>query len=435
MAQSDSLFNAISKGKVSGYWRSFLMATDNQAPLQDWNAIATGGLLKYESGLFNGFSIGVGFYYTMDIHSNISQKDTSTNKYSRYELGLYDFNDPDNREIPLLGEAYISYKKNNHQIKFGRFKLKTPFLNPEDGRMIPTLEQGFWYQFNNKKNISTEFGWLTHIGTRSTSEFQTIANSIGSYPQGLNTDGTKGNYKGNLTSKGMGVVSICYFQKNWMIKVWNYYVENIFNSSFLETSYLFEQDQLTHKFLFQYLNQNKLKNGGNNNAEETYFFDKNAQLFGLKYQTITSGKWTFSANWNYITDHGRFQFPREWGRESLFVFQKRERLEGMADSHAWMVDIQKNFSFKKDNSMVVKLGYGQYFRPDAKNFAQNKYAMPANDQLNLDIFYFSKPNKTGLIVEGLIAFKSPLGNTYNNPNLVLNKVNMVNYNLVVNYVF
>ncbi|UTW61869.1 hypothetical protein KFE98_17920 [bacterium SCSIO 12741] len=436
-SQKDSLYHSVIGGKASGYWRTFFMATDNEGDLKDWNALATGGKLKYETSSFYGFKIGAAVHHSSNLKiSDITATDPTTGRYSRYESGLFDVNDLSRTEITLLGEAYLSYRLKGHFVQVGRFQLKTPFLNPEDGRMIPTLEQGIWYDYQSKKKtLFARLAWITHIGARSTSDFMPVGQSIGSYPQGRNPDGSLAQYRNSLSSMGLGIASIEYKGKKVGAKFWNYYVDNIYNTAFIQAYVSKEVAKVKHTVSAQYLNQSKMNQGGNSDPAKAYVHDAQANVIGAQYELKWNKKWRVSGNYNYVTNDGRFLFPREWGREFLFVFQKRERLEGVSNTHAWMVDVQRTLTFKKAGALVAKIGYGQYYRPDALNFDNNKYAFPANDQLNLDLFYFTRSDKKGLVIEWLTTWKRALGDTYDNPKLVLNKVNMFNHNLVVNYRF
>ena len=433
-AQIDSLRNSLKGGQVSGYWRSFYMATVNADDLKNWNALATGGLLKYETGSFKNFSIGIGYYTSHNLNiSNLANRDNASNKESRYEAGLFDVQDLENREIHVLGELYLKYKNLKNEIKLGRMKLKTPYLNPEDGRMIPTLEQGLWYSGTPNKQLKYNLGWITHIAPRSYSKFETVSNSIGIYPTGLNPDGSRSGYYRNLSSLGIGVASLQVKKEKWGIDIWDYFVENIFNTAYLKGYYQTKTELLPVKISGQYLIQNKINNGGNDSPALSYVHDDLAMVWGAQIQTKLPKGCLVSFNYNQITDHGRFLFPREWGRESLFTFQKRERQEGFGDTKSWVVDVARSWNLKNESEITVKIGYGQYYRPDARDFEVNKYAMPANDQFNLDLFYhFSGPFK-GLNFEYLVTYKGALNDTYENPNFIINKVDMWNHNFVLNY--
>lgn len=432
-----SFFEHISKGSISGYSRTFFMATQNEGTLKDWSSLATGGLLKYKTNPFHSFSATVGYYQSNNlmINDGMTEVDTSTGKLSRYETGLYDLEDLNKKQISLLGELSLDYEKNGFKATFGRFKLVSPFINPEHGRMIPTLVQGGWLKYQPDKTMLFQGGFISHIAVRGTSKFNTVANSIGIFPVGKAASGKNSDYKGNLTSKGIGVLNVTIDKKKWGINAWDYYVDNIFNTSIIEPFVKFGNKKLKHKISAQHVYQIQLNDGGNADVNKTYFADKSAQIYGAQYKLSINKKWNFSASWNYITAQGQFLFPREWGREFLFVFQKRERLEGDANTQAWVVDAKRNFILKDKHLLNVSLGYGQYYRPDVKDFANNKYAFPANDQLNVDLFFFARKDKKGFGIEWLTVFKRALGETYDNPNFILNKVNMINHNVIVHYRF
>lgn len=436
-SQEDSLIvSALKNGKVSGYWRNFLMVTTNHGDLKDWNALATGGLLKYETGAYHNFKIGIGYYTSYNLNiSDITARDERTGRESRYDIGLFDITDPSKKEIHFLGELYLKYETKEHILTIGRQKMKTAFLNPEDGRMIPTLNQGIWYKNKQLKHTAFGLGWLTHIGVRSSTGFNKVENSISIYPVGRNLDGSASGYRNNISSAGIGIASVTYKRNKWRVHAIDYFVENVFNTAYLLADYKVKSFGLDWKISGQYVRQDQVNNGGNVELNKAYFQSNSSNTFGFQLQARTKSKWTFSGNYNRITGHGRFLFPREWGRETLFTFQKRERSEGVGDMHAWVIVVSKKLVFKNESSVVVKVGYGQYYRPDVTNTRLNKFAMPANDQLNVDLFYnFGKPLK-GLGFEYLMTYKGAIGNTYENDNFVINKVDMFNHSLIMNYRF
>ncbi|MFY0686995.1 MAG: OprD family outer membrane porin [Cyclobacteriaceae bacterium] len=430
----DSLIHVIKQAKVSGYARSFYMANMNQGELQDWNALTLGGMLKVESGSYKGMKLGAAYYHSSLLFGNPASRDLTTNKPSRYILGLLDVQDPTKRHIPLLGELYFNFNQKGHNLTVGRMKLKTPFLNPEDGRMIPVLQQGIWYTNSQINKIQLVAGWITHMAPRSYSKFETTANTMGIYPVGLNPDGTKSGYFGNVNSAGLGVIGVKVQKGDFGIQMWDYLLENVYNTNYWLATYSRSGSDLKWISGIQGMVQNRLNHGGNSDQTKTYFHDDLSLVWGIQ-QKLIAGGWTFSANFNQITNHGRFMFPREWGRETLFVFQKRERIEGMSDMTAWMIDLEKKVKTSSGASFSAKIGYSHYYRADVRDFAKNKYAMPANDQFNIDLFYHLSGPLKGLVVEYLLSHKRSLGETYDNPNFILHKVEMSNHNVVMNYRF
>jgi hypothetical protein len=124
--------------------------------------------------------------------------------------------------------------------------------------------------------------------------------------------------------------------------------------------------------------------------------------------------------------------PREWGRDPFFTFMSRERNEGMGDVHALVAKFQGSIPASN-----FKLGIGAGFvqTPDVHQATLNKYGMPSYFQFNGDVRYKFKGFLKGLESQFLVASKLLQGNVYQNQKYIINKVNMQNYNLVMNYYF
>ncbi|HEX6849062.1 MAG TPA: OprD family outer membrane porin, partial [Chitinophagaceae bacterium] len=165
-----SILHAFRKGRVEGHFRSFYMSTDNNEALTDYYAFALGGSLKYQTGNFKGFQLGIGGSYAMNLSSSdLTKPDPATNMMNRYEIGLFDQANPSNKkELQRLEDFYIKYRFRKSFIKVGKQSIKTPFINAQDGRMNGTVEQGAWMEINEINKTTLEFGWLSHISPRST---------------------------------------------------------------------------------------------------------------------------------------------------------------------------------------------------------------------------------------------------------------------------
>lgn len=92
--QSDdttSLLHAFKKGQLHGHFRNFTTVTKNAPGLTDYYANATGGGIKYETGLFKGIQLGVsGFFVFNTGSSDLTKRDEITKQFSRYESSLFD---------------------------------------------------------------------------------------------------------------------------------------------------------------------------------------------------------------------------------------------------------------------------------------------------------------------------------------------------------
>ena len=137
-------------------------------------------------------------------------------------------------------------------------------------------------------------------------------------------------------------------------------------------------------------------------------------------------------NYTRITADGRFTFPREWGREPLLTFMQRERNEGAGDVNAMNITLNHENAHK---NLQLSAGFGYFKMPDVKNYQLNKYGLPSYTQLNLSAKYRFGGFLKNVVVEALVARKWDAGNLYEDDRYRINKVDMTNYNLILNYGF
>ncbi|WP_448519557.1 hypothetical protein [Rhodoflexus sp.] len=131
--------------------RNFTSATINYGLLADYAANGIFIALDYHSPSWHGFSFAFGGalienpFHTKHIRS----KDSLANQHSRYESELFDLGEPyKHSDLTLMEEMFIRYTGKKLTASFGNLLLKTPFINPQDGRLRPTMVRGFWKEWN-----------------------------------------------------------------------------------------------------------------------------------------------------------------------------------------------------------------------------------------------------------------------------------------------
>ncbi len=419
-------------GAWSGQWRTYYLSTFNQQDLKDFHALATGGKIKYVHSFGQHLEAGGALYSSFNLGiQDLTVPDKTTGKLSRYEVGLFDANNPADRLVMILGELFLKYEGGGHEVTLGRMKIVSPFLNPEDGRMIPTLEQGLWYKYEPEANYRAQLGVFNAISPRSTSKFYGIGESVGKYPVGRSVDGSSSGYAGHTESDFILLANVNYVPTNAVnIEMWNYYVDNIFNTFYVTSALSFQDEKVN--ISLEWLHQDRVGDGGNSIDSLRYFSSQQANVVGAEVM-MNSPKGKFSVGYDYILGGGRFLFPREWGREFLFSFQKRERSEGSANNHAVLITYERTFRVSEDKLKAIA-SLGHHWKPDVNNAQNNKYAVPDYLQLNLDLIYLSD-KLSKLKPELLLVYKKSSGDFPDNPNFILNKVDLFQINFIVNYNF
>ncbi|MGZ8556993.1 MAG: OprD family outer membrane porin [Chitinophagaceae bacterium] len=431
-----SLLSAFKRGRFNGHFRYFFMATENKKGLTDYYANAAGGGLHYETARFHKFQFALSGFYIFNIGSSqLDIPDSATGQYNRYEIALFDVQNRRNKkDIDRLEELYLKYYFKNSNIVFGRQLINTPFINLQDGRMRPTAVEGFWIELNEIKKIKMEGGWLYSISPRSTTKWFDAGESIGIYPAGVNANGTKSEYANNLESNGIFMLGVHLNLNKYLdLHGWNLFAENIFNTAMLQAD---AQFSLKNKSIFfasaQVIRQDAVNDGGNEDPAKTYFEKGNKAItFGTK-AGWKNKQWEASINYNRITTDGRYLMPREWGRDPFYTFLPRERNDGFGDVHALMGKVEYKISKAR---FKTSLAAGYYKMPDVNNYRLNKYGVPSYTQINTDSRYSFAGIFKGLEAQLLIVGKLNNGETYNDKKFEFNKVNMLQYNFVLNYHF
>ncbi len=426
---------AFMHGKTSAHLRYFFMSTQNAGSLTDYYAHAIGGGLKYETAPYHGFQLGMSGFYIFNIgSSNLAEPDAKTNQPNRYERSLFDIEDPSNKsDIDRLEELYVKYAWKNSKIIFGRQLINTPFINLQDGRMRPSEVAGLWAEINDIKNTRIEAGWIKRISPRNTVKWHSVGESIGIYPAGVNEEGSPSSYAGQVSSKGIAMVGITHKSGQLKLQAWNVFVENVFNTSMLQADLALKNNDGSHWIAgAQYIFQAAIKDGGNKDPHKTYYGKgMKAQTFGARLGW-ENARFSSSINYNRITALGRFLMPREWGKEPFYTFLPRERNEGTGDMNAYM--FRAAYELPAIH-LKTGAGFGYYALPEVTHYALNKYGLPSYTQLNLDLNYAFTGWLEGLEAELLYVYKNKLGNSFGNDKYVINKVDMAQWNIVLNYEF
>lgn len=433
---TSSILHAFKAGKFNGHFRYFFMGTDNESGLTDYYANAIGGGLRFETARFHGFQMAVSGFYIFNIgSSDFTKNDSVTGQPNRYELALFDVEDPANKkDLDRLEELYIKYSFRNSSVTFGRQLINTPLINLQDGRMRPTGVEGLMFEFNELRKTKIEGGILYAFSPRGTVKWYDPGKSIGIYPVGVNPDGTKSGYAGNINSKAVALIGLTSaVSDKFKIQLWDFFTDNVFNTAMLQVDYTALQKNKSELFAAaQFIRQDAVDKGGNMDQQKTYFLKGGKSMtFGVK-AGWKNKRWETSVNYNRITAHGRYLVPREWGRDPFFTFMPRERNDGLGNVHA--VVGKMNYHFTKAR-IKTSLNAGYFKLPDVKDVTHNKYGLPSYLQVNADIRYQFSRLLQGMEAQLLVVGKMNMGETYGNKRFINNKVNLVQYNFVLNYHF
>jgi hypothetical protein len=441
---NDSLPKTLGRDLDKGYFefhkRSFFMGTINRGDLLDYSGLATGAGLGYFSPEWKGFSFGFSGFFVFQLHQhNVYEQDPTTNNYNRYELLLFDMNDFDNRkDLDRLEELFFRYHKKNFRITAGRQKFDSPFMNEQDNRMRGNIYNGLVGEYKKGKWDLTA-ALFNHVTIRGTVDWYSIEESYGVYPFGRNPFGTASNYKGNISSLGIGVLGARYKSERWKHQFWNYFNENVFNMTYAQSMYKHDRGRResgSKKFDgvvgAEGFYHTAISNGGNAEPEMSYIMPNEFTYGGGARMGIDDGRTQVFLNYLHISDNGRFLFPREWGRERFFASIPRERYEGAGGVNSLTLSMKHYF---KPDQLYAELFIGTTYHQDLDNIKLNKYGVPSYYHFAGIVDYKFKGYLDGFDIKFMVANK-----TAHNPNEVedmyrINRVDLWNFNLILDYRF
>ncbi len=433
-AKSPKLAEELKKGKVDFHLKSFFMATQNRGDLLDYATLAAGAGIGYTSPEWKGFQARFNGFFTFQLfENNIRIADPITGAGNRYEILLYDMNDVTNtNKLDRLEELYLSYRYKKLSFKLGRQRVHSPLLNEQDNRMRPNVFGGLSATYA-AKDLKITGMWIESVTIRGTVDWYQIEDSFGVYPFGRNPFGQPSGYKGNIDSKGIAMLGAQYHKSGLTAQAWNYYAENVFNVSFGQLEY---QKSLDNRMRIhvgaQGLYQFAINDGGNADSQKAFIMpEEKVNAFGGKLGVFYR-KHNLSFNYLQIGKGGRFLFPREWGRENFFASLGRERYEGSGDMQAYVL---KYDLVTPVEGLFTQLGAGLVNHSEVDNFRSNKYGIPSYYHFAGLAEYKFKDYFEGLNLQLLIVNKTGRDSANVPDNLRINRVDLWNFNLIMDYKF
>ena len=365
--------------------------------------------------------------------NNLLITDPITGSGPMYESNLWHPRNMTGTSEFILPELSLLFNHKSHSLEVGRFVKNTPLIKGEKWP-FPTSLQGLWYNLETKKGWKFQAGLVNRIASRFIGEFQKLGNSIGQANVGVGLDGNKSLYYQNTSSDYLGIFNVTW-QKQDEIKVqfWNYYVENISNSMFLETTIqLSKENGLS--LSAQGLLQQRIGDGGNANPDLRYFTDKHSNSFGLRLDKKGKSD-LIELNFNSIGSAGRVLLPREWGVEPFYTLQRRARIEGSGNATSVMLKYQRIVANEK-RRFVLTSSIGSHSLTNPKeDYAANKYTQPSNVNLDFAVKYVPLHVLKGASLELFVLHRFLNEDIANEPVYIINRVNFTQFDLTFNYTF
>ncbi|MBT9394901.1 OprD family porin [Hymenobacter sp. NST-14] len=428
---------ALRRGEFNAHARTIFMATRNRGAAADYYALGAGAGLRYESRAWHGLQVGVEGFFLKNLFSSALAA-APGRPASRYELSLFDQEHPHHREIlHQVEELWVRWQpRPGLQLTYGRQRLDTPLLNSQDSRLSPNFVQGLWLVARPGPATTVQGGWLTHVAPRSLDRWYSLRESIGRYSMGLAPDSSRADYLSHVSTRGLAVLGL---RHTWGQRVsgqaWQYFADHLLTTTWLEGSVALPRKAGTWTASTQLLWQHGLAGRREQPVSQQYLVPGEQARALSGRLACQQGAWHYAAHYTRLTAHGRFLFPREWGREPFYTTLPRERLEGAGNVHAvgGRVAWQHPARPLHPPGPRLEAGYGYYNL--SRQAGLNKYSLPDFHQLNLSLTQTFAGPAQGLRLRTLYAAKWGADRSAYLPAHAVNKVDLHHLTLALDYAF
>ncbi|MGH1334704.1 MAG: hypothetical protein ACRBFS_01145 [Aureispira sp.] len=394
------------KGHANGHLRNYFMATINHDVLKDYHTNAVGGALSYHTAKWHGLQLGVkGIFSFKTFSSDLTKIDSLSHKYALWETELYDITRPnEGLDLDRLEELYLQYTYRNANIRLGKIDIdKAPLLLKRDGRMKPFVYNGAWLAWKDTSQHHLYLGWLYQVSPRGITEWYSIEEAIGIVNNGYQPNGQKAHYQHHQKSAGLGVIGYeGQLLTGLTINLWNYYLDNINNTLWIQSDYKQERWYGGIQYALQVVHPYQRTLDYEHRYQQP---DEIAQVLStqLGYKFLHN-KLDLSIAYAHNFAGGRFLFPKEMGREGFYVSHPRSWVEGYAQRNDFLLHLLYHpLQHSKKLAIDCKLAWIDL--PDTYDYQNNKYQKTDYLQTTLEINYTFNKALKGLKIYFLYIYK------------------------------
>ncbi|HEY9116755.1 MAG TPA: hypothetical protein VIN11_02955, partial [Roseivirga sp.] len=187
--------------KVKGALNSRYMSTNNEGDLADFNAMVAFGHLKFDYKAKPWLSLTVQVNgLAIPSTKGIERRDAQTGMGPVYEAALYNLRTMDGNSEFALPILNAQIEHDGHFITLGRFLKDSQIFRTEQWP-FPNALEGVWYENYKAEKTSWQLAYIHRLAPRFSGDFETVGQSIGVAPMGLDETGNPSQYRGNVDSK------------------------------------------------------------------------------------------------------------------------------------------------------------------------------------------------------------------------------------------
>jgi hypothetical protein len=356
--------------------------------------------------------------------------DPVTGQSNRYESGLFNLLDPQDRFFGRLELLSLSFTQPKFGFKVGKMTIQSDWVNAQDGRLSPTVVEGVhaWVAPATNWKLS---GWaINRMNVRGSKDWLLVGETIGLFPQGRSPFGKPAAYLGNTTSPWLGIWELEGKMKGGRsLRFSNTYAANVFATYWATYEKSSKKSLGTWTSGIQAGMQHGLGEGGNVDPLKQYKNPSDLNFAVSAKLNWKKGPWETQLSATQVGGKGRWLSPREWGKDAWYTFIPRERNEGFETVTAAVGYVSYRL---EEIGMQVYTYAGIHILPDPLDAAANKYNFPSYRQHNFGLRYVPKKLKN-LDFHLILVVKEPLTNQKLSTVQQYNKVDLLHFNGLINW--
>lgn len=317
-----SIDEAFKSGKVSGQLRAAYVDQDNAVD-SDTYGTSIGGILKYETGDWNGFKVGVGAYISQKIGFATGDNEKANNDLFASNAESYAY----------VGEAYVDYTLGDLNLKVGRQLIDTPFADTDDIRMHPN---------------TFEAAIATYSGFDKTTLVGGFVKRFAGYDSG--DDISKFKRLDGANSNGAAVVGIVNESvENLKAQAWFYSIDELSNALYADGVYtLAFSETMGLELTAQYANFSEKKASG---------MDGNVYGAGAAFNV---GALTLGAAYNKSSSDDGKSISNGFGGGPYLTSMEEMTIDSLEDARAYQLSAELDLADAGVEGLTLTALYGSF---------------------------------------------------------------------------
>jgi hypothetical protein len=413
-------------------FRSFWMNTSySHKAFRDDHALGLTSLVGAKLSVSKKWEFQTGYrIFANALSSDFWVPDPVTGQSNRYESGLFNLLDPQDRFFGRLELFSLSFTQTRFCIKVGKMGIQSDWVNAQDGRLSPTVVEGVhaWFVPTTNWKLS---GWaISRMNVRGSKDWLSVEETIGLFPQGRSPFGRPAAYLGNTKSPWLGIWELEGKMKGGKsLRFSHTYAANLFATYWATFEKTSKNTLGTWASGIQSGMQHGLGDGGNADSQKQYKNPSELNFAVSAKLNWKKGPWETQLSATQVGGKGRWLSPREWGKDAWYTFIPRERNEGFETVTAAVGYVSYRLV---EIGMQVYTYAGIHILSDPLDAAANKYNFPSYRQHNFGLRYVPKKLKN-LDFHLILVVKEPLTNQNLSTVQQYNKVDLLHFNGIINW--